>query len=186
MMVQPLLESPDRRSDASPVSVPPPIFFKPLSGVPSNVRVILGPYERAVGDTAAREAGLRYEQKVQRQLMAKFGSIYWPAPYVHFKDGHNTRFARTVIPDGIMHSEYHNRTYIFEIKSQHTPDAWWQLAALYKPVLIQRNKSVPISCIEVCRVYDPSTPFPCHFDLLRSVEDVCQYGGVFGVLPWRM
>lgn len=189
-MVQPLLEAPSRATDARPVSVPPPIFFKPLSGIPSHVSIVLGPYERAIGDTSARKAGLRYEEKVQRELTSKFGSMYWPAPYVHFRDGDSTRFARTVVPDGIMHLECNSRTYIFEIKAQHTPDAWWQLTRLYRPIIQERDRSSAISCIEICRVYDPATPFPCRFDLLQSIDDVVGnafgYQGEFGVLPWRM
>lgn len=184
-MVQPLLETPDRRSDASPISVPPPIFFKPLQGQPSDVKVVIGPYERAVGDTAAREAGLHYEQKVQKRLIGQFNIQYWPAPYVHFKDGDSTRFNRTVVPDGLMIMP--NRIFIIEIKAQHTPDAWWQLTRLYKPVIREWPSCTAISCIEICRTYDPSTPFPCKFDLLSSIDDdIEKYSGEFGVLPWRM
>jgi hypothetical protein len=64
-----------------------------------------------------------------------------------------------LIPDGLYFNIGGFAT-IFEIKSQHMPEAWWQLRKLYEPVVRQLPFVNGTSCVEVTRSYDPSMGFP--------------------------
>jgi hypothetical protein len=81
-----------------------------------------------------------------------------------------------------------DRVLIFEIKSQHMPEAWWQLEQLYRPVLRARRPLCPIVCVEVCRSYDPAMPFPAEFRLLSSIDEILDNPIVtsLAVLPWKL
>src|SRR5258706_4834902 len=168
----------------SGVSVPPPPRFKPLCGRVTDVSIRQVPSERGNGQTAAQKDGLRYEEKVQKLLCQQFQG-YRPSPFVHFSEVHDngSNIYRTAIPDGILNLPW--SCYVFEIKSQHCPEAWWQLDQLYRPILEARNKFRPFACIEVVRSYDPSMPFPCKVDLL-DVNDIITYRGGFGVVICRI
>lgn len=163
----------------SSLTVPPP-RFRPLTGAPTHVNFRSSPYTPAQGLTVAQKNGLRYEAKAQEHFSGLFGSDYKAGPYIHFLDN---RVARTAQPDGVLllpHS-----IYIFEIKFQHVPEAWWQLEKLYKPLLTALFQK-PVACIEVCRSFDPSTPFPVK---TTGIVDLCEWvareRNEFGVLLWR-
>lgn len=163
------------------VAVPPPPHFRPLVGPPRVVKLGVSSWNPGRdGDTTAKTNGLRYEDKVQRELVLRCRG-YLPSPPIHFLDDNGYR---TIIPDGLISNP--GRVFIFEIKSQHMPEAWWQLDQLYKPVLTERRVGCPISCIEICRSYDPAMPFPIKPDVLSSFDEVLTYQGNFAVLPWRL
>jgi hypothetical protein len=138
-------------------------------------------YSRRRGDTAAREAGLRYEAKAQEYLAATLGSSYVPAQILSFRD--DTPERRLIIPDGIYGVPTH--FILFEIKSQHVPDAWWQLRQLYQPVL-RCLSHLEVFCVEVCGSFDPAMPFP---EPIEWIEDLAEYvkrpSRKFGVFQWR-
>jgi hypothetical protein len=175
-MVRPLLESPSQAR--AEVSVPPPPLFRPLRPPISNIKIRLTPYARDKGDSAAKQAGLRYEEHIQQRLMQRLLG-YMAAPHLHFFDREG---ARTLRPDGVLVEP--GRVFIFEIKSQHMPEAWWQLDQLYRPVVSQLYKHRPVSCIEIVKQFDPAMPFPTKFDMLENLEQVLKYEGSFGVFQW--
>jgi len=82
-----------------------------------------------------------------------------------------------------------DRIVVVEIKLQHMPEAGWQLNDLYRPVVRVEHDGMPVSCLEICRSYDPAMPFPVPFDLIQSLEkwtsDRKERNG-FAVLEWRM
>lgn len=174
-MVRPLLDAPNRIS--CPVSVPPPPLFRPLRPPIHKVRVNPQEYKRAKGDTDAQNAGLRFEERVQSQLIMGWPG-YHPSPYLHFYDGEG---ARTLQPDGV-YIDLH-RIWIVEIKSQHMPEAWWQLDQLYRPVIQALYKDRPVSCLEIVKSFDPIMPFPAKFDMVDK-KDLFNYDGPFGVCKW--
>lgn len=163
------------------VQVPAPPNFKGVRGLASRVE-IGGPSFISKGKTSAQKAGLRYEAKVQAFLRELFPA-YQPSPYVRFMD---ERGSRVCIPDGLLTFEY-KRAVIFEIKYTHTPDAWWQLKRLYEPVLKAAGFE-EVQTIEVCKTYDPTTPFPCKVELLEE-ENLRRFAltesPAFGVFPWN-
>lgn len=152
----------------SPTSLVPPPRFRPLRGQVTEARCLLSiGYDAAAGTTDAQRAGLRYEAKVQQFLKSRFPA-YEAAPWLHFLDD---KLARTAQPDGVL--KLNNFVVIFEIKHQHCPEAWWQLERLYRPVIEVIWPNTPVMCIEVCRSYDPSMPFPCPVTLIEKIDEWC-------------
>lgn len=49
---------------------------------------------------------------------------------------------------------------IYEVKYQHTSDAWWQLRHLYLPVLEAAAPEIRWGLMEIVHWYDPQVPFP--------------------------
>jgi len=131
--------------------------------------------------SVAQQNGLRYEKKAQRYLEERLGPTYCASPNLHFSDQSGFR---TCVPDGIL---FGTRTlFVFEIKNQHTPDAWWQLRRLYQPVLEHLPGIDHVSCIEVCRVFEPNTPFPEEIDLVLDLKErVSEPRAQMGVFQWR-
>lgn len=133
------------------------------------------------GFSAAQKAGLRYEAKAQDFLSSELSVRYYIAPYLHFLDMSGYR---TLVPDGVL-LEF-DTAYIFEIKSQHMPEAWYQLRRLYEPVLAQLCGVRQTSCIEVVRSYDPSMGFPEEVQLFNDLDEALRAPrSSFKVLQWR-
>lgn len=138
-----------------PVQVPPPAKFRRIAGEPRNVYWQPSMERPSAGLTPAQKAGLRYEAKAQLFLRGNLGKLYQTAPIIHFEDRNGLR---SCIPDGIYFGVVPT---IFEIKSQHMPEAWWQLRMLYAPVIrafFSNKRSVRV--VEVTKSYDPAMPFP--------------------------
>lgn len=164
---------------AAPLSTPPP-RFRPLLGPTNEIQLRAVPYRRAEGITGSQKAGLRYEEHVQNVLQTKF-SNYMPGPYLHFKD---RGVVRTAQPDGVL--LFDDYLFIFEVKYTHCPEAWWQLEKLYAPLLRQLFPSRTVGLVEVCRSYDPSTPFPCAIECFDCIIEWCSRPRTqFGVWAWR-
>lgn len=163
------------------VHVPPPPRFRAPEGEICNVWLDTGgEYAKAKGTSAAQKSGLAFESRVQRALKARWDGDYHVGPRLHFSDDSGDRFC---IPDGILLRG--GRALLVEVKSQHMPEAWWQLRQLYQPVLQQRYREV--SVLEICRIYDPHTPFPETVMLVIDLEDATHLvPRNFGVMPWRM
>lgn len=164
---------------APALSTPPP-RFRPLLGPTAEVKFRPSSYRAAEGLTSAQKNGLRYESYVQKLLQQKF-SNYHAGPYIHFLD---RGIARTCQPDGVLCFDH--SIFVFEIKYQHVPEAWWQLEKLYAPLLRLLFPSHPIALIEVCRSYDPATPFPCSTTQFSDLDEwVSRPRSDFGVWAWK-
>lgn len=160
------------------LQVPPP-RFRSITGPVREVRLQPQEYVRQRGVTASQEVGRRYEAQVQEHLDRFFGE-YVPEPIISFTDN---KLYRTVKPDGVLVCPSH--VVIFEIKYTHVPEAWWQLEKLYKLVLDGLYHR-PISLVEICRSYDPATPFPVPVELVPDLETwVSRHQSTFGVHVWR-
>ena len=169
-------------AEAGVVPVPPPPRFRAPCGTIQNVEIIYASYERGYGNSAAKRAGLRYEEQVQQFLAGLFPNNYQASPEVHFRDDRGWRLC---IPDGVMLCS--DRTLVVEIKSQHMPEAWWQLKRLYEPV-VAAWRPLPVQCLEVVKSFDPAMPFPCRVTL---VEDLVSWiseppTANFGVFQWKI
>lgn len=174
----PLLESSGRPAGATS-NVPPP-RFRGITGPLREVRLQPREYVRQHGMTSAQEAGRRYESQVQRYLEDLFLAHYIPEPIISFTDN---GLYRTIRPDGVLIER--DFVVIFEMKYQHCPEAWWQLEKLYKVALGDLYHR-PISLVEICRTFDPATPFPCEFEFVPDLESwVSVYRPSFGVYQWR-
>lgn len=157
----------------------PPLRFRPLGNI-SQVTLQNRDYVRHEGQTEVQEIGLRYESQVQKVLKEMF-PIYLAGPVITLLDDSVMRSLR---PDGLLIHAY--GVFIFEIKYQHCPEAWWQLEKLYKRAS-EKLFHRPISLVEVCRTYDPATPFPCEVTLVPDLNDWVSQPRPdhFGVHVWR-
>lgn len=156
--------TPDRRQV---VSIPPPPRFRHICGEIREARWEPSGTTASVGMTAAQKAGLRYEARAQDWLATQLQGSYHVAPYLHFRDDSGPR---TAIPDGISFG-FREAT-IFEIKSQHTHAAWWQLRRLYEPVVKKLGGIDFVRCVEVTRSFDPLAGFPEEVVICYSLDDV--------------
>jgi hypothetical protein len=168
----------------------PPLSFRALQGTPRNVNISVTSYTRGHGNSAAKVAGLRYEEKVQKELSSRY-MAYTPEPRLTFdQDDGTTRFVK---PDGLLiFPEY---AVIVEIKISHLPEAWWQLHRLYRPVVEALLKK-PVHCLEICRSYDPAVAWPGPVDLCDDLETAVRGGTTpyplrntappTMVLPWKL
>jgi hypothetical protein len=140
-------------------------------------------YSPARANSAAQKAGLSFEAKVQAALCSRFGAAYHPAPNVLFRDDSG---ARLCVPDGILGRPVSDPLVIVvEIKVQHMPEAWWQLRELYQPVLETIYRDVAL--LEICKVYDPHTPFPEPVRFHASIDEFLATArrGDLGVIRWK-
>lgn len=181
-MIPHLVKSDEASRSAGPEapSLIPPLHFRPLKGPISNVRIRLADYASHGGLTASQKNGLRYEREAQEFFQKKFEDRYCPSPWLHFEDN---GVARTVQPDGLLFTP--SRVFIFEMKYQHMPEAWWQLQRLYYPLVCRVYPTMEVHCIEVCRSYDPATPFPVLVPLISDLDKWLQEPRDFGVFKWR-
>lgn len=164
-----------------PVDVPPPVHFRPLCGVPKHVHWSRNVQTPVRGNSSAQQSGLRYERQAQAFLEEEFGSAYGPSLHFHFDDESGFR---TCVPDGVLFIGRH--AIVFEIKNQHTPDAWWQLRRLYFPVVSALPEIDHVTLVEVCRTLEPRTPFPEEIVPIISLSSwVAQRHSKIGVFKWR-
>jgi hypothetical protein len=178
---------PGSADGAAEVPVPAPSWFRGITGRIHSVSLNLEKeYSPQKGNSAARSAGLRYESKAQEALAAILDEGYYSTPVISFADDSGRHLA---IPDGIYLHPEKPWVFIFEIKSSHMADAWWQLERKYKPLLQAYWPQHQIFCVEMVRTFDAAAPFPCKFELLPELKDFADFlfgqRGHWGVLPWR-
>lgn len=165
---------------AGVVEVPPPQGFRELAYPLREVTFsVSNEFTRQLGNTAARENGLRYESQAHEHLQSVLGAGYL-AVELHVRDA---KGRRELIPDGVF---FHpNHVVIFEVKSQHMPEAWWQLRKLYQPALRFKLPKRPVYVVEVCKSFDPAMPFPEEIVLINDLKDFA-YNPLpaFGVYQW--
>lgn len=165
--------------------VPPPRRYRPIEGVITNVSInkeFFG--ARNSTPTQTQRRGLRYEDKVLSALADTFANSFVSGPALHFRDKNGFR---TLVPDGLFFP-HRNRVVVIEVKLSHTSDAWWQLRKLYEPVLRALFLRESVLLCEVCRNFDPQTPFP---EVFVPVDRLMSFAleakdGTFGVYPWKL
>lgn len=157
-----------------------PQGFREARAPISRVRVTSFPWNIPFRSSfsAAQRAGVRYEELVREHLLLLFKGDYRPSPQIRFtSDGES----RMCVPDGVLIRE--PVAFVFEIKSRHTDQAWWQLRRLYAPVVAELPFIRRVVCIEVCRSFDPAVEWPEEFtrcyDLPFFVSDPWKDLGVF-------
>lgn len=163
------------------VAVPPPPHFRVPLGQIHGVGFGGSRYVPP-GRTAAQKAGLRYEQRVQAELAATFKE-FLASPTIFFTDDRGTNLC---IPDGLF--RFGRQVTVVEIKFQHMPEAWWQLRKKYEPVLRAHAEIQEVALLEICRTYDPQTPFP---ETVNLVDDIGHFlatakDGEMGVYKWKL
>ena len=174
---------------AIPAEFPPPFNFKPLKGEITDVRIGA---EQIIHNrihasmSLAKIAGIKYEEEFLNHLRGRYPQALI-RPHIHFRDN---GVYRTVIPDAILigFSRMLNTIVILEVKSQHMPEAWWQLMKLYRPVLQAGFQNFNICCVEVVKRYDPQLRWPtepAEHVLYEDLKCAVETPLALGILKWR-
>lgn len=120
--------------------------------------------------TRAQKEGIKYEKKVHSYL----DELVLTEPNSEFVVKHNpwliyrtnddpVNRIRFCQPDAMIISEKNLSIILVEIKYQHTNEAWKQLRLLYEPIVRFIHRPYHISCLEICRWFDPHIFFNEHF-----------------------
>jgi hypothetical protein len=182
--LSPLSDSP---AGAGSVEVPPPLRFKPLKGQVTQVRIGAEKVVHGQPDLGSmgvsKIAGLVYEEHFLSHLRKEYPQVYIH-PQIHFRDEGDYR---TIVPDALLigFANSVNVMQIVEVKSQHMPEAWWQLEKLYKPVLQAGFQNFSVRCLEVVKILDPQMPWPGEFTICQSLSEAVKEPPEMGVLRWR-
>lgn len=139
---------------------PPPRGFKPAREV-SWAHLRPGPpsFIKRKKPTGRKALGLRYERKVLDCLEVHVERPLLRSPWIEFGERGSGR-SRWCQPDGVLLDPWAGRLVVVEIKYQHTAAAWWQLTALYAPVLQALLPGWSLCLVEICKWYDPAISFP--------------------------
>jgi hypothetical protein len=129
--------------------------------------------------TRAQKDGLRYEREVQTMLQTLFPEVEL-STWWSFLDCGQFRLCQT---DAVLFTPH--LTTIFEVKRRHTPDAWWQLHELYRPVLQSFRPGRPINLVEICGSFDPLIVVPAEMDRVECLQEwVSRPQDSVGVVTW--
>lgn len=111
----------------------------------------------------SKKLGVKFERKVQNELVSLFGPIFQLGPFLEFSSAEGKE-PRLCQPDGLVLFAS-GWTLIIEIKLAHTLSAWFQLRKLYQPVVTKLNPTRPIRVVEICQLADPQVllPEPIHW-----------------------
>jgi hypothetical protein len=109
----------------------------------------------------ARAQGLRYEAKAHEHFGGLYGEAYVPGPWFKFQTAGSDKI-RWCQPDALLFQPFLGRILVMEYKLCHNPDSWWQLRALYEPVLARAFPPTLWKFVlcEVTKWFDPATNFP--------------------------
>jgi len=130
-----------------------------------------------VRHTKSQKDGIRYEQRVQKHIQRLVGGLeefeLLLNPWILF---HTRRDGPTAVnfcqPDILLVER--TKVTIIECKLAHTNDSWIQLRKVYEPVLKQIYKDKKFALLEVCKWFDPHTPYSETFyyceDVLKAEE----------------
>lgn len=131
--------------------------------------------------TGKRAEGVRYEKRVQEFLADCYGGRYAPSPWFRFFANSKWRWCQ---PDGLLFDPKRGIINIVEVKHSHTSDAWWQTKHLYGPVVqwLFPQRLWRIQFVEICRWYDPQTPFP---EPIRMTPEIEVDTSAFKVHIWK-
>lgn len=112
-------------------------------------------------------AGIRYE----KQALSYLVECTLGLPNVRVVEGPWYEFqcregkVRHCQPDAVLFNKDQAVGIIVEVKLKHTPDSWWQLQEIYRPVLRVAHPDVRAwGILEICHWHDPATKFPQRYD----------------------
>lgn len=125
-----------------------------------------------------QKMGLSYERKVHATLKSTYPRSYGGGQWIKFLcPGSAMRWAQ---PDGLLLDWKKSQITIVEIKLSHDIRAWWGLRELYEPLVkFLFGDSWRVAVCEVCRFFDPATPWPEPLRFTRDPMDLRP--GEFGI-----
>ena len=133
--------------------------------------------------------GLRYEAKVQRYFVERFGYEYVPGPWFKYTVLDRPKVVNYAQPDGLLIQPRRGTVTIVEIKYNHCPESYFQLVDKYLPLVEKLfDKSLWVfPLVTVVKWYDRDTSYPASIRL-RDCIGKCSVGeiGVHICRPDRM
>jgi len=103
-------------------------------------------------------------------LQEEHGLRYIPQQWWEYRCSGDERrhFAQT---DGLLLLPARKLCLLLEVKHSHTPESFWQVENLYMPLLGRylRNSGWGLAAVEICKWFDPQTPFPVRPSLLEDL-----------------
>lgn len=133
-----------------------------------------------------RRVGQIYDAKAQVHLEQLFEGCYLPSPWLLFQAENQPRpYLQYCQPDGLIFDWAKHTIIIVEIKLRHTPEAYWQVSNLYRPVLehIFHGRRWTFRQLEIVKWYDADTYFPCDITLVSDPALTPRKG--MGVHIWK-
>lgn len=136
-----------------------PKGFRAAEGVSAAMFTDRAPsFIRPVNLKGKYKAGVDYEAAVHDYFRNRYGEENYKAnPWIMFKERRGQRWCQ---PDALLLDHVSHRIIIIECKLKHTGRSWWQLHKLYLPVVQFLFPGWEYACVEVCKHFDPSTPYP--------------------------
>lgn len=102
-------------------------------------------------------------------LTDRFGVLrYIPSQWFQYQlPSNQLKFCQT---DGLLFTPEEKKVLIIEFKYKHTIRAYRQFEDKYVPVVSKLFPGWTIATVEICKWYDPSTPFPVDPVLKADIE----------------
>lgn len=123
--------------------------------------------------------GIRYEKLVHEVLefhcLGRPGLELRMAQWLEFTDKTGKRWCQV---DALILDAAQRVATVFEVKYQHTADAWWQLKQLYEPVLAVALPGYRFRLVEIVHWYDQATQWPQTVRLIPSLNEEWESGQV--------
>lgn len=166
----------------------PPSYLRLPVGSPSRATKVLTrslPDRKSGRRTKAQQGGLDYERKAGQQLISVLpGTVL--GQWWEYLDSSGVRRCQT--DAYFLHPS--SLVTVFEIKRNHTVDAWWQLIRLYRPVLESWPEAKGVNVVEMCHTFDPDVKPPEPTQMVFLTDDLLSTWftakqSAYGVYRWR-
>ena len=104
--------------------------------------------------------------------MRGYSDICIVGPWVQFLSERQPKVWSFCQPDALIVDLRQGKITIVEIKLKHTSDAWWQIHALYAPVVKHMfGKDWDYCSVEIAKWFDAQTKFPERFEFVDALSD---------------
>jgi hypothetical protein len=112
--------------------------------------------------------GWQYEKRGSLALIEEFGiTRYIPSQWFQYSYANNQiKFCQT---DGLLFTPEEQKVLIIEFKYKHTDRAYYQFEEKYVPVVNRLFPKWTVATCEICKWYDPDTPFPVEVKLKKDI-----------------
>ncbi len=148
-------------------------IYLPLLGVSAAWQTEEQPHAgRRTRSSPAQKAGVAYQRRVGEFLSG--GNSHWrtvASPWFAYCDMHGGK-RRYCQPDFLLVDDGNSTCVIVEAKLTWTPEAWWQLERLYRPVIAKACRWETLLCLCISRGYDPAFPAPTAPTFVDDVYDI--------------
>jgi len=151
--------------------------FRPLKGEVLTAELLQGvpKFVRSGRRRRGRKGvGLRYEARVQKQLLKQFPG-YMPGPWFKYTTDDEPARENYAQPDGLIVDVEKGQITICEMKYNHCAEAYFQLVEKYLPIVrvFFNNPDIwKFATVEIVYWYDCATAFPTSPKLRKNLEHV--------------